>query len=257
MHSKMLLKILTVNIWNGEFTDSSLLPFLLQENADILLFQEMYNGNNREYPANFRAFDVIKKALHMPYTLFGPQFKAIYDTVQADRGNAVFSKFPLELVGNYFFGKSYVSIENEMTLGDWRDSPRNLLHTSVALKDTTLDIFCIHGEWDFHGNDSPARTHMGNVILDKIKGKEHVLLAGDFNMFPHTLCIDGIEEMLTNVFKDELKTTFNLKHKDTSAFGNSVVDMMFVSPEIKVVNHYMPDVDVSDHMPLIAELEVA
>lgn len=253
----MTIKVITVNIWNGKFLDTTLTPFLRQENADLLFFQEIYHGHDEAYPSNFRSFTVIKKALNMPHAVFGPQFKAIYDGVSADRGNAIFSKFPLEFVGNYFFGTSYITRENEMSLGDWRDSPRNLLHATAFVNGSAVDVFCIHGEWDFHGNDSPARDHMGKVILDKIHDREHVILAGDFNMFPHTACIDSIEEKLTNVFKDELKTTFNVKHKvDPAAFAQSVVDMMFVSPKIKVVTHYVPDVDVSDHMPLVAQLEI-
>lgn len=252
----MTIKVGTVNIWNGRSLDFGLVPFLLKECFDILFLQEVFNGQDPSYDPSFRVFDILKNELQLPYSTYGPQFKAIYEHVQADRGNAIFSKFPLEYVDNYFFSIPYKEIKNEMQLDDWRESPRNMLHSRVHVNGLALDLLNIHGIWDFHGNDSPYREQMLRVILEKIKDKNRVLLAGDFNMFPTTVCIDTIEKHLINVFKDEFVTTFNLKHKDPAAFGSSVVDMMFISSEIKVVNHYMPDVDISDHMPLIAELEV-
>lgn len=44
-----------------------------------------------------------------------------------------------------------------------------------------------------------------------------------------------------------------------SQVGNATaaVDMMFVSPNIEVLKHDCPDVDVSDHLPLTATLKIA
>ncbi len=44
--------------------------------------------------------------------------------------------------------------------------------------------------------------------------------------------------------------------KDEEGFSQAVVDMIFISPNLKVVEHHQPQVDASDHYPLVISLEV-
>jgi endonuclease/exonuclease/phosphatase family metal-dependent hydrolase len=73
-----------------------------------------------------------------------------------------------------------------------------------------------------------------------------------------TQSVAKLEEKLTNVFKDERITSFNPKQKDfaTTGYAYAVVDMVFVSPNIKVLSHTQPQADVSDHMPQIVEISL-
>ena len=115
------------------------------------------------------------------------------------------------------------------------------------------------GIWGLDGGDNSARFKMSDIIVEQIKDKEKVLLAGDFNLKPNTQTIKNIEKYLTNVFKDELKSSFNLSRKNLEKFpgyATAVVDMLFVSSDIKLLTHSCPQVDVSDHLPLICEFEV-
>lgn len=97
---------------------------------------------------------------------------------------------------------------------------------------------------------------MGEVIAAAVKGKENVILAGDFNVNPGTKTTDSIEEHLRDVFKGEIKSTFNMKQKTNPAFESVIVDMVYVSPDIKVGKHSCPNINVSDHLPLIVEIEI-
>ena len=97
---------------------------------------------------------------------------------------------------------------------------------------------------------------MSQKIVNNLQGKEHVILAGDFNLQPNTQTISNIEKQLKNVFRGELKTTFNMKRKDNPGYASAVVDMIFVSKHIKILKHYCPNVDVSDHLPLVCVFEV-
>ena len=58
-----------------------------------------------------------------------------------------------------------------------------------------------------------------------------------------------------SVFEHNLKTTFNRKQKTDPAFASAVVDMVFVSPDMAVKRAVCEMVDVSDHLPLLVELE--
>jgi len=100
---------------------------------------------------------------------------------------------------------------------------------------------------------------MSRRIVEQVKGVERVVLCGDFNVRPDTETIGMIEDELVNVFAGELETSFNLKRKDLEkypGYATAVVDMVFVSENIGVVDKKVPGVDVSDHLPLVVELEV-
>jgi len=135
-------------------------------------------------------------------------------------------------------------------------APRNLQHVQVDANGTELNIFNIHGIWDLDGdNDSERRLAMSKAVVDAVSGKKHVVLAGDTNVKPETKTIRNIEKHLTSVFKDELMTSFNMRRKNNPGYASAVVDMMFVSQDFKVLEHVCPNIDISDHLPLIATLE--
>jgi endonuclease/exonuclease/phosphatase family metal-dependent hydrolase len=98
---------------------------------------------------------------------------------------------------------------------------------------------------------------MSEIIVNQIQDKSNVILGGDFNLLSTTQTVQNIERHLTSVFKKELPTTFNVKHKNlekSPGYATSAVDMMFVSPDLKIVSKSCPDVDVSDHFPLVCEV---
>jgi endonuclease/exonuclease/phosphatase family metal-dependent hydrolase len=95
--------------------------------------------------------------------------------------------------------------------------------------------------------------------VEKIKETPKTILTGDFNTRPQTKTIQAIEAHLNNLFSDKLTTTFNLPRKDVEkhpGYATATVDMMFVSFDIGIIDTYCPRVDVSDHLPLVANLRV-
>jgi len=97
---------------------------------------------------------------------------------------------------------------------------------------------------------------MGGIIAQNIKDKENVILAGDFNVSPNTKTMEQVEKYLCNIFKNELTSTFNMKRKTKSGYAAAVVDMIFISKNIKVINKKSPNIDISDHLPLVSTLEI-
>lgn len=253
----MKIKYLDLNIWNGGRLFDNLLNFLKKENPDILSLQEVYHGTNPALEKRYRSVTEINKLLHFPYISFAPTFKDISEGINSTQGNAIFSKFPIITENSFFYDtQSHELDHNKGKNDDWIHMARNLQHVKIDLGHLILDVFNTHGIWDIHGEDNPRRIKMSEIIIDKIKDKKNVILSGDFNTKEETQTISNIEKYLTNVFKGELKSTFNLEHKKEDGFKTAVVDMIFVSHTIKVIEHYMPQVNVSDHMPLVCILEI-
>lgn len=228
--------------------------FLRKNSFDILFFQEIFNGRG-EIPKRFRTLEEFQYILPGYFFHFAPSFGDIGEYGPIDRGNAIFSKFPITSSDITFFDLPYRVFE-EQKQRDFEQTPRALEHCAVDCNGTLLHLFNHHGIWGHHGEDTPRRLEMGRVILESLKDKENVILAGDFNLNPNTQTVKMIEKELESVFKESLSTTFNMKHKDNPGYATAKVDMMFVSRNIKVLEKNCPKVDVSDHFPLTATLEI-
>lgn len=127
---------------------------------------------------------------------------------------------------------------------------------TVDANGTELNVLNFQGVWDLDGdNDSAARLRMSDTVVQAVKGKTRVILGGDTNVRPMTETVRRIERHLHNIFGTELTTTFNMNRKSDPGYATAVVDMIFVSDDFTVTSHECPSVDISDHLPLVVELE--
>lgn len=251
------IKFLTLNLFEGgNFLDKAL-KFFDKEKSDIMLFQEVYNGENENLDDNLRTVQILQNNFKNFYFHFAPERKDILDAGNIKYGNAIFSRFPIISSNISFYDIRYdPSYSVDKINGDYSLDPHNLQHAEINVNGTVINVFNTHGIWGLDGMDNPKRLNMSKIIIDQIKDKENVILAGDFNVKPDTKTIQDIEEHLINVFSGELKTTFNMKRKSNPGYAESVVDMIFVSNNLKILHKSCPQVDVSDHLPLICTLEI-
>lgn len=232
-----------------------MIAFLRSEQPDILVAQEVYAGDDQKLPPNYRSLAEISRALDLPHTFFSPTFRDLSDVGAIEQGNAIFSHFPILETRTMFFDVPYNPSRVETP--DSTFTPRNLQHAVVDVQGTVLNVFNTQGIWGFDGNDNPRRLAMADAIAKEIQGKPRVILAGDLNVQEGTEAIQKIEAHLTNVFKGGLTSSFNLRHKPGNPFASAIVDFVFVSADLRVLAHRAPDVDVSDHRPLVCEFEIA
>lgn len=250
----MRLKFLCLNLWYGGKLWDPMLNFLQAEKPDILAAQEAYGGTDPALAPNYRSVELIGRELGYPHTFFSPAFCDVRDVGNVDNGNAIFSRFPIRETRTVFFDVPYNPrrIEAPET---FEVTPRNLQHAVIDLGGKSLQVFNTQGIWGKDGEDNERRLRMGEAIAREIRGKERVILAGDFNVKEGTKTIQNIERHLRSVFKGELVTSFNLRHKRDPGFATAVVDMVFASKDLRVLSHAAPDVNVSDHVPLVCVFE--
>jgi endonuclease/exonuclease/phosphatase family metal-dependent hydrolase len=250
----MQVKFVTLNIFKGNLIDEAV-DFIKSENPDILALQEVFNGKDPSLTRNLRLYQTLKEELGYQHSVFSPECFYNLHEGKIEHGNAIYSKFLIKEEHAIFydvpFSESYIDNQENYAF-----HPRNLQHSVIEAEGARLNVFNTHGIWGLKGRDNKRRLKMSKIIVDSIQNKENVILAGDFNLQPDTQTIKNIEKYLTNVFKNELVTTFNMKRKDNPDYGKVVVDMIFVSRNIKVVEHYCPKVNVSDHLPLVSVLEI-
>jgi len=249
------MKFLCINLWQGGNLLDEILAFLKREDADLVLMQEVYDGHDPAWERKFRSMDVLRETLRYPYEHFAPAFLERTDFGKVEQGNAVLSKFPI---------LEAVSTPGDVPYGEREDkpeyyerTPRNLQRVAVEVDGRTLQVFNTQGVWGKDGNDNERRLTMAQTIVNAIKPFDSVVLAGDFNVQEKTKSIAMIEEHLVNVFKnDHRSTSFNMKNKTNLGFATAVVDMVFVSPSLHVLEHRQCEENVSDHLALTATLDI-
>jgi endonuclease/exonuclease/phosphatase family metal-dependent hydrolase len=255
----MKLKILTLNIWQGGLLFDQVLNFIEQEHPDILCLQEVFDGKENSLPMNYRTIEVFREKFPEYNASFAPAFLCNTEHGKIDQGNAVLSLFPVVSHSSVPLNTGYGEYDEYPADKDWSKDPKVIQHCQVQLEARILNIFNVHGIWDLHGGDTPARLKMSEIIVGQVKNKEYVFLTGDFNVRPDTETIYNIERQLINVFGDQRTTSFNLKHKNLVAspgYATAVVDFVFVSKDLKVKHAESLDDDISDHLALLTEIEL-
>lgn len=229
--------------------------FFKEEDPDIITLQEVYDGKDKTLPRSYRTFEYLKEIFPTFHAVHVPQFGDLTTYGQIEEGNAIFSKFPIASFESTFFDIPYATFDNHSKT-HFDDNPQSVLHGKLDANGTELNVFCVHGIWGYDGRDSERRLKMAETLLAVSKDAKNVIMAGDFNMDPDNEPAETIAKQLTHVFGSSLTSTFNMKYKKDPGFAKAAVDMMFVSPNIKVLEKESPHVDVSDHLPLVATLEI-
>ena len=255
--SKQQLTIVNLNLWHGGRLYEPMLEFLRQTDADILIAQEAYDGTDEQLSVQFRTMTTLPEALGYDHAAFERLFPLTVDGARTHFGNAVFSRFPITSSRATFFDVPYTEDyehPQEEPGSDFSQTPRALQVCELDIDGIALNVFNNHGIWGFDGKDTERRLAMTDTILQTVGDQQRTLLAGDFNVDEKTRTIGNIEKRLTNIFKGERTTSFNVSRKDSPGYATAVVDFIFVSDDIEVITHESPEVDVSDHLPLVCRL---
>jgi endonuclease/exonuclease/phosphatase family metal-dependent hydrolase len=252
----MRIKIICLNLWLGGKLIDPILEFIKKENPDVLAVQEAYDSKNEKLERRFRSMEVILKACGFEYCFFSPACIAVFPDKKVPAGNAIFSKFPIIDTDEKFIYSSFSEVENYEEQSAGFSFPRNLQHAVIDVGSKKINIFNVQGIWRNNNEDSEERIKMSNVIVEEAKNKDNIILCGDFNITPKTKTIKNIEKNLKNVFGDKLKSTFNMKQKENGIYSELVVDMIFCSDNLRITDRYCPNVNISDHLPLVIKTEV-
>lgn len=248
----MKIKFINLNVWLGGELMPNILGFLSKENADIVNLQEAYKSIKYDSPPPDRTEGALRK-LNYKYSYFSPAF---FDKQRnADTGNLILSKYPIIEVDTKFLYGNYTNYEHGQDSKYFATLPRTIQHAVIDVDGSKINDFNVHGIWGLNdGGDNEDRLKMSQIIINLVGEKSEVILSGDFNTQENTKTIDNIGKNLVNIFQDERKSSFNMKQKTDPGYASAVVDFIFVSPDIKVLSKSMPDVNISDHLPLVANL---
>lgn len=263
------MKLISLNTWGGKAYEP-LLNFVKQnqEDTDIFCFQEILSNNSgienyEQYRTNLLA-ELSKilpnyKYLFYPWLrLFDPQGNKV--DFDLEEGSAIFLKNDLdilndgvyELVGNRF---------PKDLKKDFSNMPSILGRVTLTIENKKLHIFTIHGvSMPGDKQDTEERIEQSEKIIKVLEEyNSYKILCGDFNLYPETKSVKMLDGHLRNLIKEfSIKNTrsslspyFNDPDRQTFA------DYTFVSEYINVKSFAVPDVAISDHLPMILEFELS
>lgn len=258
------MKLISLNTWGGKL-HKPLLDFVKKESTstDIFCFQEVFNSPVSRFQNEMKAdlYSDLTKHLLGFRGFYAPMFTG-YDTqVKVD--------FPLSF-GQATFVRKEIKISREETffihgrfdykpktflegMEDALDLPRNMHTVVIAENDKEVFVGNLHGYW----RPGPKIDHPQSIAqsekiiraLENFNGSQ--IIAGDFNLNPSAKSLRILENNLRNLVKEfGIPTTRSHHYKKTS---EKFADYMFVSKDVKVNSFEVPNVVVSDHLPLVLD----
>ena len=257
----MNIKFLTLNIEHGGKFFEKIVDFVRNESPDAIAFQEVFDSKEEESEKRFRTYEEFKIAFSdlLPFSDFQSSCFFINEDFEkgAEYGNAIFSKHEIVECGKTILNAPY-GVVDERGISDYSWEPCPLQYARLSVEGRDLNIYNLHGVWGFDGVDNERRIRMAEGIADQMRDRKNLILAGDTNFTKSAFkTIEIIESSgVKSVFGDSLKSTFNMRHKTDPGYATSAVDMIFVSTELKVIDKKLLEVDVSDHFPLMATIEL-
>lgn len=260
------MKLLSLNIWGGRVYPE-ILDYLEQTipTTDIYCFQEVFDTKEQiVYSHKVRA-DIWQKLseVFLDYHRFYYPAMAGYDDTgpveyNLTTGLGMFVKRDISVPreGDFF---TYRRRFSPIHL-DTKDQPVNLQYAHLTKDGKVVHVYNFHGAWSPGDKlDTPERIEQSEKLIEFMSRQKGArVLCGDFNLMPNTKSVALLEGKLRNLIKEfHIRTTrSNLNHYRGTPFEQAFADYVFVSPEVQVIDFTVPQIDISDHLPMILEFTV-
>ncbi len=263
------MKVISLNCYAG-IVYEPLLDFIREHgpSTDIFCFQEMVSSttSGKMLPTGARS-NLLQEILKLLPEHQG-SFSGMQDGFDTQEihgedfcfGVAMVWKKDLQVVQqkDFFIYRG----KNQLVGKDWSTLGSTALVVQFKIDGGLLTVCSAHGtSYPSDKLDSPERIMQSQKILDEVGGLEgEKIIMGDFNLFPETESIRLFEKAgFKNLVVDHGIQTTRGSHMrvlfpeyETGKYGfQEFADYTFTSPGIDVNQFQVPDVPISDHLPMI------
>jgi endonuclease/exonuclease/phosphatase family metal-dependent hydrolase len=229
----MRIRVLSWNIWIHGYFDK-IADFLQASNADIIGLQEVLDSDPER--------DVIGYLNKLGYHHTFAPMKKRRDRKSWNDGPAIFSKCK-------FLNTQIYKLSNT--------DRRVAVKTDVQIGNKTLHVFCTHLTHTHQKQTAEQNLQIENLL--KLLPREKTILMGDFNATPQSSVIQSMKKIFTNTDPDN-NPTWSLYAEGCPKCKldkiNMRLDYIFVSPDMKVKESRVGDSKGSDHLPILADIEI-
>jgi hypothetical protein len=229
------MKIIFLNAWQGQIPQIK--DFILENisTTDIFCFQESWNQSSQIF-----CLDYLK------------DYQYFFDKKRVS---------PEDEFTNCTFVKNSLSVLDVKTIGQGDPNIGLGLFTKIQTPSGKIINLCnVHGHArPGDKQDTPHRIKQSTLIIDffkELSGPK--IIGGDFNLDLDVQSVRLFEEngyrSLIKDFKiNNTRNEISWKNYDNK---QHFADHLFISPDVKINHFSVPYNEVSDHLPLILEIEV-
>lgn len=242
------MKLVQLNAWGGRL-EHQLADLLSDEAATFVCLQEIISTKGDG--AFIISLEQLQTKAGLANSFMSPVMTFNLMNKKASFGNSILSEFPISAPQTIF--TNLVHKDNfDFDSDDY--NIRNLQHAQVTIGDTKLHILNHHGHhvWQHKNGDAQTLRQMTQIAdyISQLDGP--IILAGDFNLAPHSQSLELINASLRNLSVDYRLTTTRTQLTSKK----EVCDYIFVSEAIKVNSFKASDRLASDHQALILDFEI-
>ncbi len=254
------MKLVSLNVYGGKFF-KPLMEFLKEQakDADIFCFQEMLNApQGAERQEGKSVQDLFQRCAGIL-----SEFEGFFDSVEenwvedmkAPWGLATFVRrtIPLSERGEFFVFRERNTMEkqNPSTI------PRLVQYAKFAYNSKQFTLCNFHGLYSAGSKklDTPDRIEQCKRVRDYLNRQSGAkILCGDFNLAQNTESLRMLEKEMRNLITEYgITSTRSSMYYRNYATETHFGDYVIVSPEVQVSDFSVPNIHISDHLPLIME----
>lgn len=254
------MKILSLNIWGGRAGAEKVQDFVARykDTVDVFCFQEVWADTHEHLEGVLAGGTPLCNGAEMAYAkqqLGGilSDYRECWHPHYGDHYGLLTLSHEKHAV--LHDGEVFVHREKGyMPLDDIGKHARNIQHITFETPKGHLTVINFHGLWNGQGKgDSPDRIAQTDAIIAFLKTLSNpYVLCGDFNLNPDTESLQKFEAFgLRNLIKEYDITSTRTSHYTKPG---KYADYCFVSDGVEVIDfRVLPD-EVSDHSPLLLEI---
>lgn len=241
----MHLKILQWNVWYKEKVEN-VLNEIKKLDLDVICLQELTHGYVKEH--NKSSWDYIGEDLGFTFSFQEiPIVKGKDNWLQA---NAIFSKYPIKR-------QTTTWLHRPISEKDPADQYRGYLEVELDVKGKPVTVGTTHMSFGIDPQDDKELEQLLSILETK---RQRYILTGDINAIPNSPRVKEITKCLKHVGPSYDQNTWTTKEFDLPEFKAFTLDWrydyIFASHDIEVVDSKIVKTDVSDHLPVLAEVRL-
>jgi endonuclease/exonuclease/phosphatase family metal-dependent hydrolase len=224
--------------------------FLKRYQADVVCLQELTVDYELQTVSNTPAY--IAKILN--YYYFTHEIPSNDASTDARLVNGIFSRFPIE--------NRFSTIINDAVYGGGFDSQeRAYVEVGINCDGTFVSVGTTHMSYTNGFEDTPTkRAETDRLVAVLAKRHKRFIFTGDLNATPESYTVASIEQHLRNAGPVTTQATWTTKPFNYQNFTASELswrlDYIFVSPDMHVVAAHVLETECSDHLPILAKVDV-
>lgn len=237
--------ILQWNVWYKEDVQR-IAEALSKLDADIFCLQELTHGYIKEHQTS--SWEYIADRLKLEFCC--QEIPIIRKDTHWLQANVILSRYPIKKHRSEWLHKP--ADDKDPT-----DQYRGYLEASIELNGNRITVGTTHMSFGV----KPEKDKELERLLEIVEShKQKFILTGDLNAVPDSSRVRELSKKLQHAGPDFKENTWTNKPFDLPEFQADTLDWrydyIFTSPDFEVVKSNIIKTDVSDHLPVIASLEL-